>query len=70
MSKVIEIKRYDYHTAEWYKIMKPVRVWYLSPLWWKVYFYKYSFEFFLPTSSGLIKRVLDGLRGIISRKGD
>lgn len=62
MSKVIEIKRHDFHNAEWYKIMKPVRTWYFSPLWWKVYFYKYSFEFFVPTSSGLTKRALDGLR--------
>jgi hypothetical protein len=61
MSKIIEIKRHEFHNSEWYKIMKPVRTWYFSPLWWKVYFYKYTFEFFVPTSSGLTQRALDGL---------
>jgi len=67
MSKNIEVKYHDFHNVEWYKIMKPVRTRYFSPLWWKVYFYKYSFEFFVPTSSGLTKRVADGLRRVVAK---
>ena len=67
MSKIIEVKYHDFHNAEWYKIMKPVRVWHFGMLWWKFYFYKYSFEFFVPTQSGLTKRALDGLRRVAAK---
>ena len=40
----------DYRNSDWFTVsgLRPVRIDYYRPAWWKVYFFKLCVEFFIP----------------------